>query len=94
MYEEKALFAKVSSEIKKYKNLILVLPETDPVQSWQSTNRSTRVPEGSDRSKLNWHLISSPCNSYLATYTTYVNGRKPEEIADEIINHVQSKVMN
>ena len=61
VYEDKALFAKVSSEIKKYKNIILVLPETDPVQSWQSTNRSTRVPEGSDRSKLNWHLISSPC---------------------------------
>ena len=76
---------------QKFENIILILPDIDLHESWKIVNRIGKVPTGSDLSKLNWHLISSPCNSALATYTTCIGGRKYEDVADEIINHINEK---
>lgn len=91
VYEDPELFLKVSNSIKKFENIILILPDIDLHESWKIVNRIGKVPTGSDLSKLNWHLISSPCNSALATYTTCIGGRKYEDVADEIINHINEK---
>ena len=91
VYEDPELFLKESNSIKKFENIILILPDIDLHESWKIVNRIGMVPTGSDLSKLNWHLISSPCNSALATYTTCIGGRKYEDVADEIINHINEK---
>ncbi|MEG0022179.1 MAG: hypothetical protein RSB77_05330 [Bacilli bacterium] len=91
VYEDPELFMKVSNEIKKYNNVILLLPDIDLHESWRLVNKIGKVPVGSDLSKLNWHLISSPCNGELATFTTCIAGRTSEEVADEIINFINSK---
>jgi hypothetical protein len=91
VYERPDLFAKVYSCINKFSNVILLLPDIDLHDCWKQINKSCKVPVGSDLSKLNWHLVSSPCNSNLATYTVYMCGKDKEEIVEEILNYVNSK---
>jgi len=91
VYEQPELFAKVYNCISKFANVILLLPDIDLQDCWQQINRTCKVPVGSDLSKLNWHLVSSPCNSSLATYTVYMCGRDKEEITDEILEYINSK---
>ena len=93
VYEDPELFNRVSESIKKFKNVILILPDIDLHESWKIVNKLAKVPTGSDMSKLNWHLISSPCNSQLATYTTCLAGRNMNDVADEIINHINAKTI-
>lgn len=93
VYEDPELFNRVSDSIKKFKNVILILPDIDLHESWKIVNKLAKVPTGSDMSKLNWHLISSPCNSQLATYTTCLAGRNMNDVADEIINHINAKTI-
>lgn len=93
VYEDPELFMQVKQSITKFKNVILILPDIDLQESWKMVNKVGKVPTGSDLSKLNWHLISSPCNSQLATYTTCLAGRSIDEVADEIINHINTKAI-
>lgn len=91
VYEQPELFAKVYNCISKFANVILLLPDIDLQDCWKQINKTCKIPVGSDLSKLNWHLVSSPCNSNLATYTVYMCGRDKEEITDEILEYVNSK---
>lgn len=91
VYEQPELFAKVYNCISKFANVILLLPDIDLQDCWKQINRTCKIPVGSDLSKLNWHLVSSPCNSNLATYTVYMCGRDKEEITNEILEYVNSK---
>lgn len=91
VYEQPELFEKVYNSIKKFNNIILLLPDIDLQDSWHQINKTSKVPVGSDLSKLNWHLVSSPCNSNLATYTVYMCGKNKEEIVNEIIENISKK---
>lgn len=94
VYEEQELFNTVKEEISKFKNVVLLLPDIDLQDSWIKINKNGKVPVGSDLSKLNWHLISSPCNTNLATITICICGRKSEEVADEILSYINKKTSN
>ena len=61
------------------------------LDSWKIINKLVKAPEDSDLSKLNWHLVSSRCNSNLATHTIYAAGKTPEDISEEILEHINSK---
>lgn len=91
VYEDTELFTKVYNAINKYANVVLLLPDIDLQDCWQQINKSSKVPTGSDLSKLNWHLISSPCNTNLATYTLYTCDKNKEEIANEILEYISNK---
>ena len=91
VYEDPEQFLKVSECIKKYENVVLILPDIDLEESWKIVNKLGKVPEESDMSELNKHLVKSPCNSMLATYTTCVSGRTYEEIAEEILEYINKK---
>ena len=88
VYEEHDLFAKVYCSMSIFSNVILLLPDVDLQDCWHQINRLSKVPVGSDLSRLNWHLVSSPCNSNLATCTIYICDKKTNEVADEILEYV------
>lgn len=88
VYEDEELFKAVQQSMKDFKNIILLLPDIDLQDCWLKINKNGKVPVGSDLSKLNWHLVSSPCNSNLATMTICICGRDSNEITDEILEHV------
>jgi len=88
VYEEEELFNQVKDAMKNFKNIILLLPDIDLQDCWSKINKSGKVPVGSDLSKLNWHLVSAPCNGNLATMTVCVCGRSSEEVANEILEFV------
>lgn len=92
VYEDDKLFSDVKKEISKFKNVVLLLPDIDLQDCWTKINRNGKVPVGSDLSKLNWHLISSPCNTNLATITICICGRTSEEIVDEILSEVKKRI--
>ena len=91
VYEDQTLFDNVFKMIKKFKNIILLLPDVDMLESWQLINKISKIPANSDLSKLNWHLVSSSCNVNLATDIIYTLGKTEEELTDEIINVVEKK---
>lgn len=93
VYEDQESFKQVYNEIKQFKNIILLLPDIDMLGSWQTINNLSKAPSSSDLSKLNWHLISSNCNTNLATHIVYCCGRSVDLIADEILEYVNSKTM-
>lgn len=88
VYEDEELFKAVQQSMKDFKNVILLLPDIDLQDCWLKINKNGKVPVGSDLSKLNWHLVSSPCNSNLATMTICICGRDSNEISDEILEYV------
>ena len=89
VYEDDKLFSEVKKEISKFKNVVLLLPDIDLQDCWIKINKNGKVPVGSDLSKLNWHLISSPCNTNLATITICICGRKSDEIVEEILGEIK-----
>ena len=91
VYEDQALFDSVFEAVKKFENIILILPDIDMLDSWKIINKLVKAPEDSDLSKLNWHLVSSRCNSNLATHTIYASGKTPEDMSEEILEHINSK---
>lgn len=91
VYEDQNLFDSVFKIIKKFKNIILLLPDVDMLGSWQLINKISKIPIDSELSKLNWHLVSSSCNVNLATDIIYTLGKTEEELTDEIINAVEKK---
>lgn len=91
VYEDQSLFDSVFKTIKEFKNIILLLPDIDMLGSWQIINKISKIPLDSDLAKLNWHLISSSCNTSLATDIVYTLGKSEDAIVDEIINLVNTK---
>ena len=91
VYEDPELFSKVADNIRKYENIILILPDVDMKESWKTVDKIGKIPANSDLSRLNKHLVESPCNTNLATFIAYVNGRSCEEIADEILEYIEKK---
>lgn len=89
VYEDDRLFNDVKQEIQKFRNVVLLLPDIDLQDCWIKINKAGKVPVGSDLSKLNWHLISSPCNTNLATITVCICGRTSEEVVDEILKEIK-----
>ena len=86
VYDNEDIFDYVKKLLSKFKNVVLLLPTQDIEKSLQIlASRST-----GDYSP-NRKFITSPCNNELATMTIYENGRKPNEIAEEIIRIIESR---
>ena len=86
VYDDKAIFEKVKTMLKPFKNVILLLPYKDEEKSLNiMKNRST----GDTRD--NKKFFESQCNRELATITIYEDDRKPSDIADEIILRINER---
>lgn len=89
VYKDLSTFNRVKSDLRKFKNIILLLPSVD-------INESLRIM--AERSTgdytTNKEFITSPCNRELSTMTVYGNGRTPNEIATEICNRIKNRENN
>ncbi len=89
VYRNLEIFNEVKSELKPFKNIILLLPSVD-------INESLRIM--AERStgdySTNKEFITSPCNRELATMTIYGNNRMPNEIAHEICKKIDEREKN
>lgn len=86
VYDNEDIFEYVKKLVSRFKNVVLLLPTQDLEKSLQIlASRST-----GDYSP-NRKFMTSPCNRELATMTIYENGRKPDEIAEEIIRIIENR---
>ena len=86
VYDDNEIFEKVISQLKPFKNIVLLLPSIDETLSLNiMANRST----GDKRDNLKF--LRSSCNRELATMTIYGNGRTPSDIANEIILRIKER---
>ena len=86
IYDNTIIFNDVKKILKKFKNIVLLLPSVDVNKSLEiMSQRST-----GDISSNKKFLISH-CNRELATLVEYENGRKPREIAESIINRIKAR---
>lgn len=97
VYEDEKLFSRVEEALKPVKNVIQILPSPDLDRSVEVVNQ--RFSELMIREvgktdpellQLNEHFVRHPSNHLLAKKTIYTEDNKPAEIADEIINWIQS----
>ena len=89
VYDNKEIFEFVKKQMKKFKNVILLLPSKDIDESLKILNKRSK---GDIRDNRNF--IISPCNKELATKVIYENKRIPNEIANEVLDFTNSRKEN
>lgn len=86
VFDDKDIFESVRAMLKPFKNVVLLLPDADEERALEiMKNRST------GDTRYNRKFFESPCNRQLATMVVYGNGRKPSQIADEIVLRIQER---
>lgn len=89
VYEDLQTFNEVKRELKKFSNIILLLPSVNIEESLRiMAQRST------GNYSTNEKFIMSQCNRELATMTVYENNRNPNQIANEIIENIKERERN
>jgi shikimate kinase len=97
VYEDEELFSRVEEALKPVENVIQIIPSPDLDRSVEIVNERfsellIREVGKTDPEllQLNEHFVRHPSNHLLAKKTIYTEDKKPAEIADEIINWIQS----
>lgn len=85
VYEEEALFQKVSHALKPYPNVVLLLPSPDLDESLSILHEREPDLSDSDR-KVNEHFVRHVSNYKLAKFIVYTKGKTPQETCDEILD--------
>lgn len=94
VYEDSILRAKMQEICSQFKNIILLLPSKDNETSRRILLKRRNFKPGSHKDKDNWHFITAPNNYELATDIIYEEGKSPEEILEEILEHINQKNRN
>ena len=86
IYKDKEIFKRVKQDLKPFKNVVLLLPCKDEKKALEiMAERST-----GDISE-NLEFLRNPCNKELATLIVYAEGRTPQEITEEIMDHIAKR---
>lgn len=86
VYENEAIFERVKSMLKPFKNVVLLLPDQDKETALRiMRDRSTGDTRDNEK------FFESPCNRQLANMIVYGNNRQPSEIAEEIILRIKER---
>ena len=86
VYNDEVIFERVKYILSKFKNVVLLLPSEDLEESLQILSKRSTGDYSPNRK-----FITSPCNEELATIVIYEHGRKPNQIANDIINRINSR---
>lgn len=96
VFEDEALLEKVETALAPFKNVFLILPSPDPVESVEVLNRRFRqllereVGHVDERLlRLNEHFVRHPSNRRLAKHVVYTKGRTPEDTCQEILKGLE-----
>src|SRR5699024_5548285 len=86
VYEDEDLFKEVKNILNNYENIFLLLPSQNEMESINVLNeRLKEVTTNKDAYKLNEHFVKHESNKMLAKHIIYTNDKKPEMVADTII---------
>lgn len=88
VYENPIMFLEMDNLIRRFKNVVLLIPSDDKEESLTILNQRKKIESASEREQDNRHFIYSPCNYELATITQYTKDKEPETITNEIINNI------
>lgn len=80
IYENEERFNELKSVLEDFENIVLLLPSRDVEESIRIMKQRSTGDTSDNR-----RFIESPCNKELATMMIYGWGRKPKEIASEIL---------
>jgi hypothetical protein len=85
--ENRDFFKRVETALKPYPNIILILPSPNPDESIRILNERTQDLVGSFGQGFNWneYFVKSECNSQLAKFVVYTEGKTPQESCEEIL---------
>ncbi len=89
VYEDLQIFNEVKRELKKFANIILLLPSVNIEESLQIMEQRATGDYSTNKK-----FIMSQCNRELATMTMYGNNRTPKQIAIEIIEKIKKRERN
>ena len=84
VYDNTAIFEEVKKILKKFKNIVLLIPSVDIEKSLEIMSKRSTGDFSTNRK-----FLTSLCNRELATLVEYENGRTPQEIAESIINRIK-----
>ena len=98
VYEDPELFARVKNALDPIEHVILIIPSPDVDRAVEIVNQrfsdllvSSVGKIDPELLQLNEFFVRHPSNHLLAKKTIYTEGKKPADIADEIINWIQRK---
>jgi shikimate kinase len=83
VHEHEDNLARVARALAPFPNVVLLLPDPDPVESLRRLDE--RTGWGGKERNINRLLLAHPSNARLARLTVYTAGRAPAAIADEIL---------
>lgn len=95
VYEDEALFERVSRALAPFPNVILLLPSPDLDESVRVVNdrfaallREEVGAVDPELLRVNEHFVRHPSNHRLAKIVIYTNGKTPEETCAEILERI------
>ena len=94
VYESPIMFYEMSKLIKKFNNVIYLIPSESKEESISLLEERIKLRNpGNIDKKLNdnKHFINMPCNENLATTTIYTNNKNVNEINNEILSRVNNR---
>ena len=87
VYEIDTHFSRVQNALKPYRNIVLLLPSSDPAESTRILNER-QGKTGSDDMDIGEHFVRHHSNYDLAKFTFYMKDKTSEATPDEILNLV------
>ena len=94
IYENPVMFYEMSKLIKRFKNVIYLLPSMDKEESLAILEERLRNRNVKDIGKTlnnNRHFIEMPCNESLATKTIFTANKSVEDIKKEVLKYSKGK---
>jgi shikimate kinase len=85
VYESQEQFARVKQALAPYRNVFLILPSPDRVESLQILRERDEEPPSDLNFDFNAHFLAHHGYYDLAKFTVYSKGRTPEETCAEIL---------
>ena len=87
VYEIDTHFSRVQNALKPYRNIVLLLPSSDPAESLGILNERQGKTQ-SDEMDIGEHFVRHHSNYDLAKFTVYTKDKTPAETRDEILSLV------
>ena len=85
VYESQEQFARVQRVLAPYRNVFLILPSPDRVESLQILRERDQNPPNDLNFDFNDHFLTHHGYYDLAKFTVFTKGRSPEETCAEIL---------
>jgi shikimate kinase len=85
VYESQEQFARVQRALAAYRNVFLILPSPDRVESLQILRERDEEPPSDLNFDFNAHFLAHHGYYDLAKFTVYTKGRTPTETCAEIV---------